>query len=72
MKRSHEAQTYIEPLCQVEACIARAHTLVQGFLSMVREGRGDDLKAWMASEAIWDELATFGELPARVGQPPGK
>jgi transposase len=45
----------------MEAGIARAYRLTQGFLAMVRERRGADLEAWMA-EAISsgiDALARF-------------
>ena len=47
-KRSHEAQTYLEQLCQIDAGIAQAHGLSQVFLTMARERRGDDLEAWIA------------------------
>jgi transposase len=60
-KRSREAQTYLDQLCQMEAGIARAHGLSHAFLAMVRERRGDDLEAWMA-EATGsgsEELARF-------------
>jgi transposase len=60
-KRSSEAQTYLDQLCQVEASVARAYALSQAFLAIVRERRGDDLEAWMA-EAMHsgiDELARF-------------
>jgi transposase len=60
-KRSHEAQTYLDQLCQIDAGIARAHGLTHAFLAMVRERRGADLEAWMA-EAISsgiDALARF-------------
>jgi transposase len=60
-KRSIEAQTYLDQLCQMDAGIARAYRLTQGFLAMVRERRGTDLEAWMA-EAISsgiDALARF-------------
>jgi len=45
----------------VDPHIARAYTLSQAFLRLVRERRGDDLEAWMA-EAMdrgIDELARF-------------
>ena len=60
-KRSPDAQTYIEQLCQVEACIARADALIQTFLSIVRERRGHDLQAWMAeaTHSGTAELARF-------------
>jgi len=47
-KRSDDAQTYLDQLCQVEARAARAYALSQAFLAMVRERRGHDLEAWMA------------------------
>jgi transposase len=47
-KRSREAQTYLDQLCQIDAGIARAHGLSHAFLAMVRERRGEDLHAWMA------------------------
>jgi transposase len=48
-KRSREAQMYLDQLCQMDVEIARANALIQTFLSMVRERRGDALKAWMAA-----------------------
>jgi transposase len=60
-KRSAEAQTYLNQLCQMEASVARAHGLSQAFLAMARERRGVDLEAWMA-EAMHsgiDALARF-------------
>jgi transposase len=60
-KRSLEAQTYVDQLCQVNTPIARANVLIQAFLTMVRERRGADLEVWMA-EAMHsgiDELARF-------------
>jgi transposase len=70
-QRSPEAQTYIDQLCQMDADIARAYGLMQAFLTMVRERRGDDLEAWMA-EAVHssvEALARFArglqeDLPA--------
>jgi transposase len=70
-KRSHEAQTYVDQICQMDADIARAHALSEAFLAIVRERRGADLDAWMA-EAISSgiaELARFArglqdDLPA--------
>jgi transposase len=50
-KRSHEAQMYVDQLCQLDAAIARAHALSEAFLTLVRERRGADLTAWMV-EAI--------------------
>jgi transposase len=58
-KRSSDAQTYLDQLCQVDARIARAQALILTFLTMVRERRGHTLEAWMAeatSSGI-DELA---------------
>jgi transposase len=60
-KRAPDAQTYVEQLCQGDAGVARANQLVQAFLAIARERRGDDLEAWMA-EATYsgiDELARF-------------
>ena len=53
-KRSADAQMYLDQLCQQDASIARAHTLIQAFLATVRERRGDDLQAWMAGHPQWD------------------
>jgi transposase len=60
-KRSAEAQTYLDQLCQMDASITRAYRLTQAFLAMVRERRGHDLEAWMAeatSSGI-EEVARF-------------
>jgi transposase len=60
-KRSQEVQTYLDQLCHVDTHIARAYTLSQAFLTLVRERRGEALEAWMA-EAIdsgVDALARF-------------
>ena len=54
-------QTYLDQLCHVDTHIARAYTLSQAFLTLVRERRGEALEAWMA-EAIdsgIDALARF-------------
>jgi Transposase len=40
-QRSTEAQTYIDQLCQVDTGLARANALIQAFLTMVQERRGD-------------------------------
>jgi transposase len=47
-ERSPEAQTYVDRFCQVDPATARAHVLIQAFLTMVRERRGADLEAWRA------------------------
>jgi transposase len=47
-KRSREAQTYLDQLCQMDAEITRADALIQTFLSMVRERQGEALTGWMA------------------------
>jgi transposase len=60
-KRSREAQTYIDQLCQLDAAIARAHALSEAFLSLVRERRGADLKTWMA-EAISSGIAELARF----------
>jgi hypothetical protein len=44
-KRSPDAQSYVDQLCQVAAGIARAIPLSQTFLALVRERRGHDLEA---------------------------
>ena len=60
-KRSAAAQTYLEQLCQLEAGIAQAHALTQGFLAIVRARRGHDLEAWIsaATASGLDGLARF-------------
>jgi transposase len=60
-KRSAAAQTYLDQLCQMEAGIAQAHALTQGFLTIVRERRGRDLEAWItaATASGIDGLARF-------------
>ena len=62
-KRSSDAQTYLDQLCQVEASVARADALSQAFLAMVRERRGNDLEAWimMATDSGIDALARFAQ-----------
>jgi hypothetical protein len=59
--RSAEAQTYLDQLCQMDVGIAQAHTLTQGFLTLVRERRGRDLEAWItaATASGIDALARF-------------
>jgi transposase len=59
--RSREAQTYLDQLCAMDAGIARAHELTQGFLILVRERRGRDLEAWItaATASGIDALARF-------------
>jgi transposase len=47
-KRSPDAQTSVEQLCQVDAGMARANELIQAFLAIARERRGSDLEAWLA------------------------
>jgi len=51
----------VEQLCQAEACVARANTLIQAFLALVRERRGDNLEAWIseAIHSVIEELARF-------------
>jgi transposase len=46
--RAPEAQTSIDQLCQGDTDSARAHALMQAFLTRVRERRGAQLEAWMA------------------------
>jgi transposase len=61
VKRSAEAQTYLDQLCQMDASIMRAYGLTQAFLAMVRERRGRDLDAWItaATDSRIDPLARF-------------
>jgi transposase len=60
-KRSAEAQTYLDQLCQMDASIMRAYRLTQAFLAMVREHRGSDLGAWITAtiDSGIDALARF-------------
>jgi transposase len=60
-KRSAEAQTYLDQLCEMDARITRAYRLAQGFLAIVRERRGSDLEAWItaATDSGIDALARF-------------
>jgi transposase len=60
-KRSAEAQTYLDQLCQMDAGITRAYQLTQGFLTLVRERRGRDLETWItaATDSGLDALARF-------------
>ena len=60
-KRSREAQTYLDQLCQMDAGIAPAHGLTHAFLAMIRERRGADLEAWMA-EAITSGIAELARF----------
>jgi transposase len=60
-KRLHDAQTYLDQLCQGDAYIARAYALIQAFLALVRERRGDNLEAWIA-EAIHGGIAELGRF----------
>ena len=41
--------------------MAQAHTLIQAFLALVRERRGDDLDAWMA-EATHSSIAELAHF----------
>jgi hypothetical protein len=61
VKRSAEAQTYLDQLCQMDAGIMRASQLTQGFLALVRERRGSDLEAWITAttDSGIDALARF-------------
>jgi transposase len=51
VKRSQDAQLYVDQLTQVAQSIAQASTLSQAFLALVRERRGDALEAWMTEAA---------------------
>jgi transposase len=61
VRRSREAQTYLDQLCQMDARIARAHELTQAFLTLVRERRGRDVEAWItaATDSGINALARF-------------
>jgi transposase len=60
-KRSREAQMYLAQLCQMDISIARAYTLSQAFLLLIRERQGHALGAWMAeaTDSGIAELARF-------------
>jgi transposase len=60
-KRSAEAQTYLDQLCQLDARITRVYQLPQAFLALARERRGSDLAAWItaATDSGLEELARF-------------
>jgi transposase len=60
-KRSAEAHTSLDRLCQMDASITQAYQLPQAFLAMVLERRGRDLEAWItaATDSAIDALATF-------------
>ena len=68
-KRSADAQTYLDQLCQVEAALRGRMRLSQAFLAMVRERRGSDVEAWMA-EATAQRHRGAGPLrPGAAGGP---
>ena len=69
-QRSADAQRYLDQRCQMDAGIAQAHALTQGFLTIVRERRGPDLEAWITAatasgidglgrfaHGLWEDLA---------------
>jgi len=62
-KRVREAQMYLDQLCAMDAGIARASELSQGFLAIVRERRGADLESWMAEtiNSRLEALARFAQ-----------
>jgi transposase len=60
-KRSAEAQTYLDQLCQLDARITRAYRLTHAFLAIVRERRGADLESWMA-ETINSDLEALARF----------
>jgi transposase len=63
VKRSQDAQLYVDQLRQVDQAIGQAYTLSQAFLALVRERRGDAL------EALITEAAASGiEALARFAQ----
>ena len=64
VKGPREAQTYLHQLCQGAAGMAPAHMLIQAFLAIVRERRGDHREAWRAdaihrAPILLQGLATF-------------
>jgi transposase len=63
VKRSVEAQTYLDQLCQMDARITRVYRLTHAFLAIVRERRGRDLEAWItaATGSGIDALARFAQ-----------
>ena len=69
-QRSADAQRSLDQRCQMDAGIAQAHALTQGFLTIVRERRGHDLEAWITAatasgidglgrfaHGLWEDLA---------------
>ena len=60
-KGSKEVQTSLDWLCQVATHIARAYTLSQALLTLVRERRGEALETWMA-EAIDGGVAALARF----------
>jgi transposase len=63
VKRSQDAQLYVDQLRQVDQSIGQAYTLSQAFLALVRERQGDALEAWMAKAAVSgiEALARFAQ-----------
>jgi transposase len=63
VKRSQDAQLYVDQLRQVDPAIGQAYTLSQAFLALVRERRGDALEAWMAKAVVSgiEALARFAQ-----------
>jgi transposase len=60
-KRSPDAQMYIDQLTQGDPAIARAYTLSQAFLALVRDRRGGALEAWLA-EATASEIGVLARF----------
>jgi transposase len=60
-QRSEAVQRELDQRCHVEPPIARAYTLSQAFLTLVRERRGEALEAWMA-EAIDPGVAALARF----------
>lgn len=62
-KRAPDAQLYVEHLTQGDPALARAYTLSQAFLALVRERRGHALTAWIAEATTSgiDALARFAQ-----------
>jgi transposase len=63
VKRTPDAQLYVDQLTQADPAIAQAYTLSQAFLALVRERRGDALAAWMteATTSGIEALARFAQ-----------
>jgi transposase len=63
VKRSQDAQLYVDQRRQGDPAIGQAYTLRQALLALVRERQGDALEAWMAQAAAsgMEALARFAQ-----------